>query len=500
MIHEPPELLRVEHACKRYDGAVALDDAHLSILKGEVLALMGENGAGKSTMSKILAGAVKPDSAEIAIDGQSVTLSSPAVAQRMGIGIIYQELDLFPHLTIAENIVIGNLDFESRQWVNRRRLLSFCRPFLEQVGLNIDPNVAVGKLPIGQMQLVAIARALSLKARLILMDEPTSALTDDAVQQLFQLIRQLQASGVSIVYVSHKMEEIFQIADRITVMRDGKTVGTKLTSETNMAEIIRMMVGRELSAHTSTMGQASADLLLQVDRMSTSKLRNVSFDLRHGEVLGVAGLVGAGRSELGAALFGIDRITGGTVALNGTVIKPLDPRTMMNAGIGLVPEDRKLQGLMMQMSVRENATMATLGRYQRFGFLARGKEQDAMAISKQALGLKAASDTMRARGLSGGNQQKVLLAKVLLSHPDVLFLDDPTRGIDVGAKQDIYQLIARLAGEGKGIIFVSSELPELLGRCHRILVMREGRCAGILDGREASQESIMHLATMGSLS
>jgi ABC-type sugar transport system ATPase subunit len=491
------ELLRIEHAFKRYDGAIALNDAWLSVMPGEVLALMGENGAGKSTLGKILAGAVQPDSAEITLNGQSVQITSPIAAQRLGIGMVFQELDLFPHLSVAENIVIGNLRAESGSWVNRRQLAAFCRPYLDQVGLPVDPHQLVATLSIGQMQLVAIARALSFGARLILMDEPTSALSDDAVQVLFRLIRQLRASGVSIIYVSHKMKEIFEIADRITVMRDGKTIGSKLAGETDIDEIIQMMVGRALSADSQASTDTPGEVLLRVNGLTTNYIHDVSFDLRRGEILGVAGLVGAGRSEIGAALFGIDKVVSGTVLLHGRELTARNPKEAIRAGFGLLPEDRKLQGLMMQMSVLENSTMATLEQFQYLGFLKPKQEEQAANSIGQELALRAASDKMSVRGLSGGNQQKVLLAKWLLADPEVLFLDDPTRGIDVGAKRDIYKMIHRLADAGKGIIFVSSELPELLGRCHRILVMREGRSAGILRGQEATQEAIMQLATVG---
>jgi ribose transport system ATP-binding protein len=329
------ELLRIEHAFKRYDGAIALNDAWLSVMPGEVLALMGENGAGKSTLGKILAGAVQPDSAEITLNGQSVQITSPIAAQRLGVGMVFQELDLFPHLSVAENIVIGNLRAESGSWVNRRQLAAFCRPYLDQVGLPVDPHQLVATLSIGQMQLVAIARALSFGARLILMDEPTSALSDDAVQVLFRLIRQLRASGVSIIYVSHKMKEIFEIADRITVMRDGKTIGSKLAGETNIDEIIQMMVGRALSADSQTSTHTSGELLLRVQGLTTSRIHDISFDLRRGEILGVAGLVGAGRSEIGAALFGIDKVVSGTHSPSWPRVDSPQPERSHSRRIGL---------------------------------------------------------------------------------------------------------------------------------------------------------------------
>lgn len=488
-------LILLEGVNKRYDGAKALADASFSVAEGEVHALIGENGAGKSTLSKIIAGAVIPDSASVRWRGEPVRIESPIAAQHLGIGIVFQELDLFPNLSIAENIVIGNVRMERRQWVNRKELGAFCQTYLEQAGLSESPWTRVRDLPIAHMQLVAIARALSFEARLILMDEPTSSLPDDAVERLFALIRRLRAGGVSIVYVSHKMKEIFEIADRITVLRDGATIGTRTASETNIDEIIAMMVGRELAAEPGAPADAYRKTILSAQNITTRKLRNVSFELHRGEILGVAGLVGAGRSELGAALFGLDRIVSGSFRLEGSEIRPHSPSAAIGLGIGLLPEDRKLQGLMMQMSVLENSTMAVLGRLQRWGFLSRRKEAGLSAPVHRGMSLKAASNGAPVSSLSGGNQQKVLLAKWLLTDPRVLFLDDPTRGIDIGAKRDIYRIVRELAGQGKGILFVSSELPELLQCCHRILVMRDGHNMGIVDARAATQEQIMTLAT-----
>jgi len=492
------ELASIEHANKRYDGVQALRDAHLSILPGEVHALMGENGAGKSTLTKILAGAVRADSAEIRWDGQPVSITSPLDAQRQGIGVVFQELDLFPNLSVGENIVIGNVRIERSLWIDRRALEQFCLPLMERVGLSAGVHTRLGDLRVGEMQLVAIARALGFQARLILMDEPTSSLSGDAVANLFALIRELQKQGVAIVYVSHKMEEIFALADRVTVMRDGATIETRAVSGTTVTQLISLMVGREL-AETEDPPSCGVECLLSVDGLHTSKLKGVSFELRRGEVLGIAGLVGAGRSEMGAALFGLDAITAGTIRLKGRAFHPRSPRHAIRLGLGLLPEDRKLEGLMMQMSVLENSTMAVLGDFQKYGFLTH-REAAAVAPVHQRVRLKSSSLDAGVSTLSGGNQQKVLLSKWLLADPDVLFLDDPTRGIDVAAKSDIYEIIRELAVQERGIIFVSSELPELLRCCHRILVMRGGRSIEILDSRTATQEQIMRLATPGAAS
>lgn len=468
---------------------MALDNASLTLRRGEVQALIGENGAGKSTLAKIIAGSVRADHASIRIEELAVSINSPIDAQRLGIGIIYQELDLFPHLTVAENMVIGS----------RRvgRMEDFCRPYLEQVGLSCSVQQMAGTLPIGQMQLLAIARALSMNARVLIMDEPTSSLFDDAVERLFALIRSLKGRGVAIVYVSHKMDEIFRICDRATVLRDGKTIETLELGQTTPREIIRLMVGRDVQLTTRGERRGTGEVVLAAEGLTTDKLKSVSFELHRGEVLGMAGLVGSGRSELGAALFGMDVLRSGSILRRGQPVKARSTREAMRHGIGLVPEDRRLQGLMMSMSVIENGTMAVLGRMQTLGFIQSRREKGALASITGQLSLTCPSTNAAVATLSGGNQQKVLLARWLLLDPEVLFLDDPTRGIDIGAKQDIYRIIEGLASTGKGVILVSSELPELLRCCDRILVLSGGRLTAIYDAKDATQEKIMASATEG---
>ena len=491
-----PELLRAESVTKHYGGVYALRNAAVAVAEGEVHALLGENGAGKSTLAKIVAGSVRPDSGRILLRGAPVSIRNPLDAQRLGIGIIYQELDLFPNLTIGENIVAGNLNFSESHLVNFRRIDAFCRPFLDRVGLRRGSWEPVAALPIGQAQLVALARALSMRARVILMDEPTSSLSEDAAERLFQVIRELKQGGVSIVYVSHKMDEIFRICDRATVLRDGETMATEEIAQTTPASLIRLMVGRELGAAGDRV-LSPVNLpapLLSVSNLTTRKLRNISFHLHPGEVLGVAGLVGAGRSELGAALFGLDPIRAGEVLVRGVPVNPRSPAAAMRHGIGLLPEDRKLQGLMMDMSVAENTTLAAFRR----GFIRPTRETAALEPLYRRLALRCPSWSAPVNTLSGGNQQKALLARWLLVNPDILFLDDPARGIDVGAKQDIYRLIGELAAAGKGVILASSELPELLRCAHRILVLNEGRVAAVFDTAEATQEKIMAAAAQAT--
>src|ERR1017187_2771319 len=492
----PDSLFEATHVDKHFGGVAGLRGASLEVRAGEVFALMGENGPGKSRLARIAAGAVRADAGSFRVDGQPAAIASPPDAQRLGIGIIHQELDLFPNLSAAENMVIGNLCFREGPWARFRQMEAFCRPFLEQVGLTCPVHEPAASLSIGQRQLLAIARALSMNARLLLMDEPTSALFDDAVERLFGLIRGLRSRGVSVVYVSHKMDEIFRICDRVTVLRDGQTVGTREAASTSPGELIRMMVGRELDLGGGPQRAARGGVVLEVEGLSPRRLRDVSFTLHRGEVLGVAGLVGAGRSELGAAVFGLDRILSGRIRLGGAALAARSPREAMRRGIGLVPEDRRLEGLMMSMSVRENASLATLGRMQRLGFLRGARESGELQAAARQLALHCPSTETCVSHLSGGNQQKVLLARWLLLHPEVLFLDDPTRGIDVAAKQDIYRIIEELAAAGKAVMLVSSELPELLRCCHRILVLREGRVAATYDAEEATQEKIMAAATL----
>jgi ribose transport system ATP-binding protein len=506
-----PEHLQVVGVTKRYGGVHALRDATFTLRSGEIHALMGENGAGKSTLARIIAGSTPADSGAISLNGAPVHIASPLDAQRLGIGIVHQELDLFPNLSVAENIVIGNLHFPECRWVRPARMRQFCRPFLDQVGLLADPSAPAAALSIGQRQLLVIARALSMDAHILLLDEPTSSLFDDAAERLFALIAALKLRGVSIVYVSHKMDEIFRLCDRATVMRDGATIATVDVASTTRDELIRLMVGRDLlPAQPSAPRSAPAPLLtedapllsgdaplLSATNLTTTKLKRVSFDLHRGEVLGVAGLVGSGRSSLGAALFGLSPITAGTVRLQVSQALPYfprSPRQAIAAGIALLPEDRRIQGLMMRMSVLENATLAILPRLSRFGWIRR-REHLALAPVFRRLVLQCPSLAAPVSQLSGGNQQKVLLARWLLSNPAILFLDDPTRGIDIGAKQDIYRLIEELAAAGAGVILVSSELPELLRCCHRIMVLHEGRVAAEYPAVEATQEKIMRAAT-----
>ncbi|HEY2835220.1 MAG TPA: sugar ABC transporter ATP-binding protein [Rhizomicrobium sp.] len=488
-------LLEARNISKHFGGIAALTSARFELAAGEVHALMGENGAGKSTLARICAGSHHADSGDILLAGERVVHGNPREAQRLGIGIVYQELDLFLHLTVGENLVIGNLRFPEGVLVDRAAMHAFARPFLDRVGLNAGTDMLVSALTIAQQQLLVIARALSMDCRILFMDEPTSALSEDAAERLFGVIAQLKDQGVAIVYVSHKMDEIFRLCDRVTVLRDGATIGTRAVAETDRAELIRMMVGRDVDTSSRSTRTAFGPVVLSASSLTTRKLRDVSFELRKGEVLGVAGLVGAGRSELGAVLFGLDTILSGSLHLKGQAYAPKTPAKAQAAGLGLVPEDRKLQGLMAQMGVRENSTLSILPRLSRFGLLRSVEERDLFQPVAERLRLKCASPEAAVGSLSGGNQQKALLARWLFADPDILFLDDPARGIDVAAKEDIYRLIHELAESGRSILLASSELTELMRCSDRILVLNNGKVAGTFAAKDASQEIIMAAAT-----
>jgi ribose transport system ATP-binding protein len=488
-------MLECRNIHKHYGGVAALKNVSWNLLPGEVHALCGENGAGKSTLARILSGITDPDGGDILLEGRPVKWTGPHAARQAGIGMILQELDLFAHLSVAENLAIGNARIETGAWISPKALEAWARPLLRDVGLEIDPALPLGALSVSQWQLVAIARVLGLDARIIFMDEPTSALTDDAVERLFGLIRRLKQRNVAIVYVSHKMNEIFRICDRISVMRDGEMIDTVESANTSIDQVIQQMVGRAVTAGRLGKKDVRDEPLLEAREISTRKLKRVSFLLRQGEILGVAGLVGSGRSEVGRALFGLSSLTEGEMVLAARPYRPRDPHDAVAGRVALVPEDRQRQGLLPGMSIRHNTTLASLAKYSRVGWIQREKEAAASTEILESCRTKIADEQLAVRSLSGGNQQKVLIGKWLLTHPKVCFLDDPTRGIDIGAKDDIYRLISDLAGKGLGVIWVSSELPELLANADRILVLSEGSCTGILDAATATQEEIMRCAT-----
>jgi ribose transport system ATP-binding protein len=481
---------------KQFPGVRALHKARFELVAGEVHALMGENGAGKSTLMKILAGVYSRDAGEVRLDGKPVEIASPRAALNLGIAMIHQELALMRDLTAAQNIFIGR---EPRAgWLlDENRLNEDCQAIFKSMHLALDPRVNVGSLTIARQQMVEIAKALSFRSRVLIMDEPTAALNDAEINELFAIINRLKAEGVGIVYISHKMDEIKRIADRVTVMRDSEYVGTVPAATTPIETIISMMVGRTLTNEQATIPDTSAaPVALEVRGLSRGKeIRDVGFSVKKGEILGFAGLMGAGRTEVARAIFGADPVEAGEIFVDGQKIAVKTPRDAVRAGIGYLSEDRKHFGLATGLDVRNNIALPSLERFTGpGGVLREGGMQDAAKRYIQQLAIKTPSDTQESRLLSGGNQQKVVIAKWLLRDCPILIFDEPTRGIDVGAKSEIYKLLNRLAGEGRAIIMISSELPEILRLSHRIAVMCEGRLTGILPGG-ASQEEIMRLAT-----
>ncbi len=480
---------------KSYPGVVALDGVDLTLHRGEVHVLLGENGAGKSTLMKIISGAVARDAGEILIDGRPAELRGPRDAQARGIGIIYQEFNLIPHLTAAENIFLGREPRLAPGIIDQRALRAAAGRILGELGVAIEPGAVVGRLSVAQQQMVEVAKALSLDARVLIMDEPTSALTEQEIRELFATIARLKARGVALVYISHRMEELFAIGDRVTVLRDGRHVGTRLIRETTMPELVRLMVGRDL--HDQFPKQAAplgAEALRVEGLRRAGVLHDIGFTLRRGEVVGVAGLMGSGRTELARALFGADRIDGGRIFVRGEERTIASPRAAIDLGLGFLTEDRKHQGLVLGLSVQENTCLPSIGALSRLGLMQPAREAEVTARRIAELRIKTPGPHQRVVNLSGGNQQKVVLAKWLTTEADVLIFDEPTRGIDVGAKVEIYQLINQLAARGTAILMISSELPEVLGMSDRILVMHAGRIAGEFTAAEATPEKLLAAA------
>jgi len=494
---DPIPLLEMRGISKRYPGVVALDNVRLDVRAGEVHALMGENGAGKSTLMKILAGAEKGDSGEILMDGRPVHINTPQDAMELGINIIYQEFNLVPHLSAAENIYLGREPAALVPgFIDFRKLYGSAQEVMDSLGVSVDVRREVSTLSVAQQQMVEIAKATSRNSRIIAMDEPSATLTDHELKNLFELISGLRDRGVGIIYISHRMEEIFGICDRVTVFRDGQYVSTKDVSDTDRDDVIRMMVGRELKESIPKRPGVPGDPVLEVRGLTRKgAFSDISFNVRAGEIVGLGGLVGAGRTEVARAIFGADPVDAGELRLNGEVVHPRSPRDAIALGIGLVPEDRKTLGLVLSMAVRENTTLANLGSLCRLGFVDRPREHLVAEEYRDSLRIRTPSVEQEARNLSGGNQQKVVLAKWLFTKSKLLIFDEPTRGIDVGAKTEIYELMNELAANGVAMIMISSELPELLGMSDRILVMHEGRLAGELSREEATQERVMQLAT-----
>jgi ribose transport system ATP-binding protein len=490
-------LLRVRGITRRFPGVTALDGVDLDVRRGEVLALIGENGAGKSTLMKILAGIQTLDEGEIRIDGQRVAIDSCRRAIQLGIALIHQELNLADNLSVAANIGLGR-EPHRLGFVNRRTLHAEASDVLGRIGLDVDPDTLVRDLSIGQQQLVEIAKALSADARLLIMDEPTSSLSAGEAERLFEVVHDLRRRGVSVVYISHRLGEVKRLADRVEVLRDGRNAGSLEGAEIGHEAMVTLMVGREMSRFYAHSPHPPGDTVLEVDRLVTAAWprQSISFSVRAGEIVGVAGLVGAGRTELARVLFGVDRPLSGTLRWLGQPVAFRMPRDAIEAGLALVPEERKEQGLIVEMNVRQNVSLAGLWRHRRrLGGLNRDREAADALTMVERLGIKTPHLGQTVRFLSGGNQQKVVLGKWLTMGPRLLLLDEPTRGIDVGAKEEVYRLMEDLAHEGLAVLFISSELEEILGMSDRVLVLHEGRLAGELPREALTEEAVMHLAT-----
>ena len=492
-------ILTVRGITKSFPGVRALKGVDLTVYPGEVHALVGENGAGKSTLMKILAGAQRPDGGEIKLDGKPVHFHSPHQARLAGIGIIYQELTIAPNLTVAGNVFLGSEETKLGFLTDTPAMLQHTQEVLDRLGARFRASQRAAHLSIAEQQQIEIARALFYKSRILVMDEPTTALSDRETDRLFDIVRQLRSEGLAIIYISHRMAEIYELGDRLSVFRDGEYVGELTRPEFSSDRIIEMMVGRKLEDLYPQKIAGHGDVVLQVKNMSDKEhVKNAGLELRAGEVLGLAGLVGAGRTELARLIFGADPKESGEVYLKGKLVDIKSPIDAVKLGIGYVPEDRKLAGGFLQMSCRDNIAMNVLGRNAKGGIIDFGYINERSRAQAKALSLRAASLWVRAGGLSGGNQQKLLLARWLEINPKVLILDEPTRGVDIGAKAEIYGLIQQLASKGMAVVFISSELPEILGVCKRVIVMREGVVMGEVGGDtgiEVTQQNIMKLAT-----
>jgi rhamnose transport system ATP-binding protein len=489
-------ILELQHATKSFGAVHALEDGDIELFGGEVHGLVGENGAGKSTLVKILAGVHRPDAGRLVIDGNEAIFENAKQSQAAGIAIIFQEPTLFPDLTVAENIFVGTQPLKRFRRIDVRRMRREAASVFDQLGVRLDPDRLARGLSIADQQLVEIAKALTSNARVIVMDEPTAALTTTEVERLFGIVEALRARGNAVLFVSHRLEEIFAICQRVTVMRDGRHVLTKPVGELTVQSVIRAMVGRDMDALFPKVAAEPGTVVLNVDRLTREGVfTDVSFEVRQGEIVALAGLVGAGRSEVARAIFGIDRWDAGSVEVAGRRLRPGSPTSAMAAGVALVPEDRRQQGLLMDFSIERNIALASLDDVRRGGLIPRGAERRFAKDWAVKLQLKYGKLANPVWTLSGGNQQKVVLAKWLARRPTVLIVDEPTRGIDVGTKAEVHRLLSELAAQGVAVLMISSELPEVLGMADRIVVLFEGRVTREFARAEATEDAIMHAAT-----
>jgi rhamnose transport system ATP-binding protein len=489
-------LLVIDHATKSFGSVKALIDGSIQLFRGEAHALLGENGAGKSTLVKILAGVHQPDSGQLLLDGVPISLTSPAAARESGISIIYQEPTLFPDLSVAENIFMGRQPLRSARRIDRAQMLHRAAEVFGRLGVPLDPARPARGLSVADQQIVEIAKAISFNARVIVMDEPTAALTAVEVDRLFEVVRTLRAADAAVMFISHRLEEVFSLCQRVTIMRDGQFVTTAPIEEMTIDGIIQAMVGRDLDAMYVQGQTHPGAVVLEVEHLTREGVfTDVSFGVRSGEIVGLAGLVGAGRTEVARAVFGIDRHDAGTVKVNGRELPQGSPLAAMAAGIGFVPEDRRQQGLVMEMAIDRNVALASLGELSSRGLIHRAAERRLATDWGARLQLKFGRLSNPVATLSGGNQQKVVLAKWLARKPSLLIIDEPTRGIDVGTKAEVHRLLAQLVADGVAVLMISSELPEVIGMADRVLVLREGRLVGEFPRAEADEAAIMRAAT-----
>lgn len=500
MTSEPGLLLELKNVSKTFPGVKALQNVDLTLRPGEVLGLCGENGAGKSTLMKILTGIYSMDpGGEIYLSGKRVKVRDVNHARDLGLSIIHQELNMVPDLTVAQNLYMGRPGYGKGGFINDKKMLADARDLFDRLGMAIDPKAYCRDLSVARLQMVEIARALSYDSKILIMDEPTAALTVQETEALFEMIREFVGPETGLIYISHRMPEIEEITDRVSVLRDGEYVGTVETDKVEVREIISMMVGREVAEDARPRSKPLSDeIVLSVKGLSSKNLlSDVTFDLKKGEILGFAGLMGAGRTEVARCISGADHRTEGTIEVHGKRVRISNAADGVRHGIGYLSEDRKQYGLLLDQDVKTNTSIASMGRYTSGGLISEGKIKDDALTYRDRLRIKTPSINQPLNKLSGGNQQKVVIAKWLIRDSDILIFDEPTRGIDVGAKEEIYQLLEDLTSQGKSIIMISSELPEVLRMSHRIAVMAHGRITGILDNAEATQENIMELATVG---
>ena len=491
-------ILQVENLTKRYSGTIVLDNVNLEIKQGEIHALIGENGAGKSTLCKTIAGAIEPSSGQILLNGNEYSKLSPKKSKEEGVTMVYQEFNLIPEMTVYENLFVGK-ELRKGMFVDKTSMISKSIEVFSEMGISINCNSKIRTLSVAYCQLVEIAKALLEDSKLLILDEPTAPLTNNEIEILFQVLEKLKMKGISMIYISHRLEEIFQICDRITVLRDGKKIKTLDVNSTTKEELIKFMIGRELSQEFPEKNEikenSTEDIILEVKGLTNQKIKDISFQLKKGEILGIAGLVGAGRTEVARAVFGADTLTSGEIYIKGKKVKVKAPYDAINSGIALIPEDRKREGIMLSQSIGNNISLVVVKELCKGGFISRNCEKKLLDQKIEMLNIKLQSEKQLVKNLSGGNQQKIVLAKWLSTDCDILIFDEPTRGIDVGAKKEIYDFLFQLQKDGKSIILISSEMSEILNLTDRIIVMYEGKMVGELESRKATQELILEKAS-----